>query len=216
MRNLTPDRLAELAPAMIPHLIAAHGVLGPCEDGSFDSLRIGDITEHTAMHRTWLGVAWRPQTSEQMIFQHPVTWTGQFSPSPLARWAMRRETSVSTVLGTCRFCGRVQSHDCRPAACAVCGSRQCEGGDTCRVCYYGFMPAWRPGARAICGYKGCGKPAVAKVPRVHRACLDCCVARVKITVHAEQNRRVPLTQYVEDRLVHRDSGKGWEHWRWVA
>ncbi len=109
----------------------------------------------------------------------------------------------------CRYCGRAQDHDCKPVTCPVCESRACfETGSECRVCYVGLIPGWSTSGyddrgRAIreCGYARCEREAIAKVPRVGRACRE--------------HLGPVILAKVAARIAHRDSGKGWEYWRWV-
>lgn len=109
----------------------------------------------------------------------------------------------------CRYCGRAQKRDCAPVDCPACGSRQCHGnGVTCQVCLYGWLPGWsRIGQETTCGYRGCDAPAVANAPRVQRVCAAH-LGRPKVN-------GVTLAAYIAGRVAHRDSGKGWERFRWV-
>ena len=107
----------------------------------------------------------------------------------------------------CRYCGRAQSHDCKPVECLACGSRQCHGNGsrdgTCAVCYFGYLPGWgRSLSGGVCGYKTCPRVAVARAPRVGQACSE----HIKGKLAAE----------IATSIAHRDSGKGWQAWRWVA
>jgi hypothetical protein len=121
----------------------------------------------------------------------------------------------------CRFCGRAQNHDCAPVACLACGSVQCHGNGsrdgTCAVCHHGYLPGWsRSESARVCGYAKCGKDAVATAPRVRQVCADH-LGRATVTTYADRARRVvTLVEYIAQRAAHRDSGKGWEHWRWVG
>lgn len=217
----TEEQLLALGEKWIPHLEKAHGVSGPGRDGWADGdLRPYHLTEHAEMHRVFSGVPWRPVTGEQMLFAHPVTWLETSAPPAGGRWVYR-DRGNSVRWSVCRFCMRAQAGDCAAVDCPLCGSRQCAGSSECRVCLHGMLPGvYRgPGLR-ICGYKGCGKPAVAKVPRVYCACLDCCVNRVRVRggwVTGSQPSRalVPLTAYVEHQLAERDAGKGWQKWTWM-
>lgn len=106
----------------------------------------------------------------------------------------------------CRYCGRAQDYDCKPVECMACGSRQCHGNGsrngTCAVCLVGYLPGWGHSlAQTRCGYAHCDNQAVARVPRVGQACAE----------HLRPAVRAKITE----RVAHRDSGKGWEHWRWV-
>lgn len=113
----------------------------------------------------------------------------------------------------CRFCGRAGQHDCVPAACLLCESVQCNDKDTCRVGLYGWMPGWYRGhgRRITCGYKGCERQPVANAPRVRQVCAEH-VTRVKVRC---MGGWVPLLECVADRIAHRDSGDGWERFRFV-
>lgn len=138
-----------------------------------------------------------------------------------SRWVMSREY-YSVARGEykwsrCRFCGRAQEHDCKLAECQLCGSRVCHGnGSKCPICLYGWIPGWSRGPgiaeASQCGYAGCTKRAVANAPRVKRVCADH-VGRVKIRW---AGRSISLPDYVAECIAHRDSGKGWEQWRYVA
>jgi hypothetical protein len=125
------------------------------------------------------------------------------------RWVMK-ETSAR-LFPCCRWCGHIgQDH---PAVqCPLCGTVQCQRSWTCPVCYHGIVGGYRPGDLDKCGYAHCSKPAIAEVPRVRRVCKDH-VGRVKLRLHG--GRQVMLHVHVEERLAHRDSGKGWEFWRLV-
>jgi hypothetical protein len=111
----------------------------------------------------------------------------------------------------CRFCGRAQDRDCKPVECLLCGSRVCHGyGSKCRICLYGWIPGWhRPGGTegGQCSYKGCERDAVANATRTRRVCVE----------HAKRAKvhGVTLAEYVVQRIAHRDSGKGWEQWRYI-
>lgn len=110
----------------------------------------------------------------------------------------------------CRFCGRAQNHDCPPATCRLCGSVVCHGaGPDCPVCHYGFIPGWsRQPSERECGRKHCTAEAVAKAPRVRRVCTE----HAKVTpLRLYGGRTLTLAEYVAQRITHRDSGKGWEH-----
>lgn len=114
----------------------------------------------------------------------------------------------------CRFCGRAQNHDCPPATCALCGSVVCHGaGAQCRVCHYGFIPGWSlPSARRQCGRRRCTGEAVATAPRVGQVCTE----HAKLTrLRLHGGRTLTLTEYVAQRIAHRDAGKGWECFRWA-
>ena len=108
----------------------------------------------------------------------------------------------------CRYCGRAQSYDCKPVECPACNSRVCHGGGSeCRVCLVGMLPGWGFGYdrqykdMRKCGYARCEGEAIARVPRVGRACSG----------HLSESIRAKIAE----RVAHRDSGKGWELWRWV-
>jgi len=138
--------------------------------------------------------------------------------TPTARWS---RGGYAAGAPRCRYCGLAQSHDCQPVSCAACGSRQCHGhggaNGTCAVCYVGYLPGWgRPDAERLCGYKGCGGEAAAIAPRVRRVCrAHLARARILITTVTGARARVTLVEYITTRVAHRDSGKGWERWRWV-
>jgi hypothetical protein len=125
-----------------------------------------------------------------------------------ARWAYgdRRAYPWSQ----CRFCGRAADRNCEPVACMLCGTVQCKSRTECLICLYGWLPGWYRGGTSEakqCGYSGCTDEAVTKAPRVKRACAGH-VGRVKVN-------GTSLVDYVAERLKHRDSGKGWEHFRFV-
>lgn len=130
------------------------------------------------------------------------------------RWYSRNQFWAAHA-GGCRYCGALTGRlgvDHAPALCGLCGSVQCQRSGNCQVCYFGFMPGYRPGQEAVCGYTGCGRPAVAKAPRIRRVCAGC-VPRITTLV---AGRRIPLSQYVDERLDVRDSGKSPERWRLAA
>ena len=110
----------------------------------------------------------------------------------------------------CRYCGRGGA-DCQPVACMLCASVQCQGNGTeCHVCHFGWLPGWSRGylqEHKLCGYAHCDAPAVATL-RKRRACMAHAM-RVKVSGQL-------LAEYVAERLAHRDSGKGWERFRFVA
>jgi hypothetical protein len=111
----------------------------------------------------------------------------------------------------CTYCGRAGT-DCPAVECLLCGSRQCHGNGSgdgcCAVCYYGYLPGWsRSSEPKDCGYKSCDKDAIAKAPRVKRVCADH-ADRVKVL-------KMTLTEYVAEQVAVRDSGKGWQRWRFV-
>lgn len=126
----------------------------------------------------------------------------------LARWTFG-DVNTHYAWAQCRYCGRAQERDCAAADCAACGYRQCHGnGPTCKVCHYGWLPGWsRIAQDTTCGYRGCSAPAVANAPRVQRVCADH-LSRAK-------GNGVTLAAYLAGRVAHRDSGQGWERFRWV-
>lgn len=138
------------------------------------------------------------------------------APTPAGRWAYSGpHASRSYPWPQCRFCGRAQTHDCPPATCQLFGSVVCHGsGAECPVCHYGYLPGWsRSTDERVCGRKHCTAAAVAKAPRVRRVCADHARQTV-LRLHG--GRRLTLAEYVAQRLAHRDSGKGWKHWRWMT
>jgi hypothetical protein len=115
----------------------------------------------------------------------------------------------------CRYCGRAQSHDCPRVECTLCGSPQCFGNGSgnghCAVCHHGLLPGWSGVSRIMregCAYKGCDHGAIATA-RKRAVCVDH-AQRIKVS------GGLTLAEYVERQLAHRDSGKGWQHWRLVA
>jgi hypothetical protein len=117
--------------------------------------------------------------------------------------------------GGCHYCGQYTGEPGRdhlPAQCALCGSVQCHRGESCHVCYAGFLPGYRPGETGICGYTGCGRPAVAKAPKIRRVCRGC-APRVTII---RRGQRLRLDTDVTEALAVRDSGKAPNRWRLVA
>lgn len=132
--------------------------------------------------------------------------------SASARWTYG-DVNTHYAWAQCRYCGKAQERDCTAVDCPACGSRQCHsngsGNGTCQVCHYGWLPGWsRSAYDRECGYRGCSAPAVANAPRVKRVCaahLD----RAKVN-------GVTLAAYIAGRVAHRDSGKGWEHFRWTV
>jgi hypothetical protein len=130
------------------------------------------------------------------------------------RW-VRKDQYWKVYEDGCRYCGFPSGHnqrDHQPALCALCGTVQCHRGQTCPVCYHGFMPAYRPGSLGICGYKGCGRVAVARVDRVARCCKNC-ASRAPVKV---KGRKITLAELVTERLEVRDSGRQPNRWRLVA
>lgn len=116
----------------------------------------------------------------------------------------------------CRYCGAF-GQDCRPVECMACDSRQClgngSGRGTCSVCHYGWLPGWSHSVYVTtCGYKGCEGATVAYAPRVGRVCAEH-LDRAKVRDGGPMRT---LREYIAERVAHRDSGKGWERWRWVA
>nr|WP_193599463.1 hypothetical protein [Micromonospora purpureochromogenes] len=54
---------------------------------------------------------------------------------------------------------------------------------------------------------------MAKAPRVRRVCAE----HAKVTtLRLVGGRRLTLAEYVAERVAHRDSGEGWECWRWMT
>jgi hypothetical protein len=113
----------------------------------------------------------------------------------------------------CRFCGRRTATARRLSASCVVRSCATARGRNARVCHYGFIPGWsRPSAQRECGCKHCAGVAVAKAPRVGRVCAD----HAKVTkLRLAGGRTLTITQYVAERIAHRDTSKGWQCWRWV-
>lgn len=75
--------------------------------------------------------------------------------------------------------------------CLACNTRICAchgiGNGQCPVCYRGFLTQYyKPMA---CGYKGCTENAVAKSPRVERACLKHATERGDYTGAEPQRQR---------------------------
>ncbi|HZN77940.1 MAG TPA: hypothetical protein VFC00_40535 [Micromonosporaceae bacterium] len=138
------------------------------------------------------------------------------APSSLGRWVYGGAHATRDYPWPhCRFCGRAQDHDCPPASCQLCGSVVCRDDDAdCRICHYGYIPGWwRPDPARVCSRTNCTAAAVAKAPRVRQVCAD----HARLTVlWLHGGRRLTLTEYVAERLAHRDSGRGWEHWRWMT
>jgi hypothetical protein len=131
-----------------------------------------------------------------------------------SRWVRLDEyTRRSGRYDRCRFCGRAQDEDCVPKDCLLCGSRLChETGPSCSVCLKGWMPGWWRGVEGdLCGYKDCDQPGVADAPRVHRVCAT----HVEDVRLRWRGRSLGLLEYVAECLAHRDSGAGWERWRFV-
>jgi len=130
------------------------------------------------------------------------------------RW-VRKDQYWKVYEDGCRYCGFPSGHnqrDHQAAQCALCGTVQCHRGETCPVCYHGFLPGYRPGSLGICGYKGCGRVAVARVDRVGRCCKNC-ASRAPVRV---KGRKITLAELVTERLEVRDSGKQPNRWRLVA
>ena len=82
-------------------------------------------------------------------------------------------------------------------------------GSECKVCYVGLIPGWSTSgydqhgkAIRLCGYAKCENEAIARVPRVGRSCRE--------------HLTPTVINKVAERIAHRDSGKGWESWRYVA
>ena len=117
----------------------------------------------------------------------------------------------------CGFCGRAQSHDCKPATCPLCETTLCFGaGHECGVCHYGLIPGWSKMGREVCGYAGCGQPSIAKAPRVGQACAGH-VDRAKVRLGA---RSYTLREYAALRVAERDKPSGqtarWVRWHLVG
>lgn len=131
--------------------------------------------------------------------------------APSGRWVLGEVRRYAWA--QCRFCGRAQDHDCPAATCLLCGSTQCYGnGPDCRVCYHGFLPGWSRPTGCQCGHRGCATAAVARAPRVHRVCL----AHARTTKLRIGGRTVTIAERAAELVAHRDSGDGWEHWRWTT
>lgn len=126
----------------------------------------------------------------------------------MQRWMMSGPHGArSYAWAQCRYCGRAQSHDCAVVECLLCGSPQCfgngAGNGLCAICHCGYLPGWSRIGRTVCGYAKCEAPAVA-VNRKRPVCLT----------HASTGKTgTALAEYVASRVAHRDSGKGWEHWK---
>lgn len=107
----------------------------------------------------------------------------------------------------CRYCGRAANRDCTPYACELCGTVQCQDNSRCIVCYLGRLGHWLGNRSATCDYKGCNEKAVADC-RKRAVCIE----------HAKRikaHKNTTLAELVAERLAHRDSGKGWEQFRFV-
>jgi hypothetical protein len=117
----------------------------------------------------------------------------------------------------CRYCGRAQNGDCRPVACLLCSTVQCHGNGSgngcCSVCHYGYLPGWsRTPERETCGYQSCEDSAVARVPRVGRAC----------PFHTHQatirfgGRTITMLDWMIERVAERDAGRPeWARWTFL-
>ncbi len=58
----------------------------------------------------------------------------------------------------------------------------------------------------------CTGEAVAKAPRIGQVCAE----HAKVTkLRLAGGRTLTITDYVTERITHRDSGKGWECWQWA-
>jgi len=134
--------------------------------------------------------------------------------SNTGRWILGSGIPATYAWAQCSYCGRAQSHDCTPVACLLCGTVQCFGnGSKCSVCHYGRIPGWSCSSdERFCGRKGCGAPAVSSAPRVRQVCAE----HAKTTKLRLGQRSVTIADYAIERVAHRDSGKGWEHWRFAA
>lgn len=135
---------------------------------------------------------------------------------PAARWVYGGYAAQYR-WAQCKYCGRAASTNCDPVACLCCGTVQCfgNGGSNgrCKVCYHGFLPGWsRLGGEHLCGRKDCEGAAVTKAPRVGRVCL----AHAATTKLRVGTRSLTIVEFAAECVAHRDSGKGWERWRYVA
>lgn len=118
--------------------------------------------------------------------------------------------------GGCRYCGRYADRDCAPVTCRACDTVQCHGNGggkgTCFVCHNGWLPGWSHDYRVeTCGYKGCSEPTVSYAPRVGRVCRT----HLERATTRDGGRTRTLAAYIAERIAHRDSGKGWERYRFV-
>lgn len=129
-----------------------------------------------------------------------------------ARWVLTHLGIRNYPWPQCRYCGIAKEHDCPPATCLLCGTVQCfYNGPACKVCR-GYIPGWsRSTDEKTCGRKGCDKPSVAKAARVGQVCIGH-AASTKVRVGGES---LSLVDYAARQVAHRDSGEGWERWRYV-
>ena len=133
----------------------------------------------------------------------------------MSRWVIRdqMERVARYDWPQCRFCGRAQIRDCRPVACLLCGSVQCHGNGSgngrCKVCYFGRLPGWS-GNHGECDRASWHGTAVG----VARKCRLCRahIEAVKYGDRAVNGYSRTVAEFVAERLAHRDSGKGREHW----
>lgn len=142
-----------------------------------------------------------------------------FDPNdPLGRWGdlwfIERRRGVG-----CRYCGKGgPDGDHRPTTCRACGMRVCVRPSECPVCFVGLLDgvAYVLGSGPVCGYAKCGKPAVAKAPRVRFVCAD----HLDRPKDWRAGERVPLGVIVRGRAERTRTGGRPEptipgHWVWV-
>jgi len=107
-------------------------------------------------------------------YLRPEPWQLAGSPAD-ARWGVQA-TRYLYMNGQCRYCGEhaqgpASSVTAHPLAlCLACGTPQCDKQRGCLVCMIGFVGRVPYGQSTACGYARCGKPAVARAPRVGRVC----------------------------------------------
>jgi hypothetical protein len=107
-------------------------------------------------------------------YLRPQAWQLAAGPGD-GRWGVQA-VRYDYMNGQCRYCGdhcggSANSVAAHPRAlCLACGTPQCDRQRDCLVCMIGFVGRVPYGMSTACGYAKCGKPAVARAPRVGRAC----------------------------------------------
>ncbi|WP_200931295.1 hypothetical protein [Frankia sp. R43] len=124
--------------------------------------------------------------------------------------------------GGCRYCGKGgPDGDHLPTACRACGMRICRYPGECPICFVGLLDgvAYTLGSGPVCGYARCGKPPVAKAPRVRYVCADHLDRPTQLLVGRYTRQRVTLGELVRGRAERtRTIGRpepSFAHSRWV-
>ena len=146
-------------------------------------------------------------------FALPLGWQLEAGPFD-GRWGTQANR-YEYMHGQCRYCGgscgggpgTVGAHP--RAECLACGTPQCDEHSRCLVCVIGFVGRVPYGTSSTCGYSGCGKPAVAKAPRVGRAC--------KYHLAQARSRGRTLADQIRDAVQLRErGGESWQKLAWFG